>query len=53
MTLRESDNVKIMTLICGTAILAMLLYTDGVVAAGIATAAAAGCFGLGTYLGKK
>ena len=50
---KESDNVKIVTLVCGTAILLMMLYTDGIVAAGAAAGAAAACFGVGGYLGKK
>lgn len=50
---KETDAVKIATLICGTVILAMLLYTDGIVAASAAAAAAAACFGVGSYLGKK
>lgn len=50
---KETDSVKIATLICGTVILLAMLYTDGPVAAGAAAAAAAGCFGLGSYLGKK
>ena len=50
---KDSDNVKIATLICGTVILVTMLYTDGIVAAGAAAAAATACFGVGGYLGKK
>lgn len=50
---KESDPVKIATLICGTIILVTMLYTDGVVAFGAAAASAAACFGIGAYLGKK
>jgi len=50
---KETDAVKIATLICGTVILLTMLYTDGVIAFGAAAAAAAACFGVGSYLGKK
>jgi hypothetical protein len=50
---KDSDNVKIATLVCGTVMIGMLLYTDGIVAASAAAAASAACFGIGSYLGKK
>ena len=50
---KETDAVKIATLICGTIMIGMLLYTDGVIAATATAGAAAACFGFGSYLGKK
>ena len=51
--MKSSDQLKLGTTICGTAIILMMLYTDGPVAAGIAAAAAAATFGITGYLGKK
>ena len=50
---KKSDAVEITTLVCGTIIIGMLLYTDGPVAAGIGVTAAGACFGVGSYLRKK